>query len=54
MEFLDDIIEKINTEDDSKDTKQKTSDEKEQTEVKETPKDGLLTYTDEFYKQFKK
>ena len=51
MAYLDDILSKIN------DTEEEDKDKDEQeTKPDETdkPKDGLLTYSDEFYKEFEK
>lgn len=60
MAFLDDIIEKLNADDkdaekkDETQTKEKDEEKEENKEAESKPRDGLLTYSDDFYKAFEK
>ena len=55
MAYLDDIITAINTDNEKDKEKTETPIGTESSgEVKKEPQDGLLTYSDEFYKEFVK
>lgn len=51
MAYLDEILTKINDteEEDNKEQKQET-----RTDEKNKPREGLLNYSDDFYKEFEK